>query len=162
MSIKFTLFLIIAAISVSGCTENIKLQEETSITTSTIIPTQTVAQTLTATPNPVSEENFILYVSSQSFTIDPVDIKIMIDGKVVVNKDFYVGNQHNWQKFQFSLSSGNHKIYVESVKGDAKLEKEFEITNKHWAEIDYWYNPESSQEQKEFAFNIRDEPIYFV
>jgi hypothetical protein len=87
--------------------------------------------------------NFILFVSSQSFAIDPVDIKIHIDGKSAVNQDFYVGEQHNWQEFRFSLPKGNHSIHAESVKGEAELEEEFEIKDKHWAAVDYRYYPEN-------------------
>jgi hypothetical protein len=53
--------------------------------------------------------NFILYVSNQSFALDPVDIKVYIDGFLVVNRDFYVKGQHNWIRFQFQLGGGTHR-----------------------------------------------------
>ena len=109
--------------------------------------------------------NFILYVSNQSPAIDPVDIKIDIDGKKAVDQDFYVEDGHNWRQFQFSLPKGTHQLRVKSVKGSATLETEFEIKDKHWAVIDYWYYPEvtggAGPTPKQFTFDIKDEPIYF-
>ncbi|MCK9555939.1 hypothetical protein M0R36_09035 [bacterium] len=116
-----------------------------------------------------TEANFILYISNQSFDVNPVDIKIYIDGKLVVNQDFDVtGNrvpQHNWQKFEFNLSIGSHRLFVSSKKGDATLEKEFEISKKHWAVVDYWYYPKvtggAGPTPKSFSFHIQDEQIRF-
>lgn len=114
--------------------------------------------------------NFILYVSNQSGAVDPVDIKIFIDGEVAVEQDFHQAGGHNWQKFQFSLSQGNHAIYAMSIKGEAKLEKEFEIKDKHWVVVDYGYSPLSKPcssnycgelTPRHFSFYMRDEPIYF-
>ncbi len=52
--------------------------------------------------------NFVLYVSNQSFYIDPVDIQIWIDGECVVREYFEVGNQHNYRPFVLRLSEGTH------------------------------------------------------
>ena len=119
---------------------------------------------------PMNEEgNFILYVSDQSREISPVDIRIYIDGKLAIDDNFDVtGNrtpQHNWKKFQFQLEKGNHTIKATSQKGDTILEKNFEIIDKHWAVIDYWYYSKVSggagPEPKHFIFNIQDKPIGF-
>lgn len=44
------------------------------------------------------------------------------------------------------------------------LEKEFEIKDKHWAVVDYWYYPEAhyNPTPKQFSFDIQDKPIYFM
>ena len=114
--------------------------------------------------------NFILYVSNQTDAVDPVDIKIYIDGKKAVDQDFYFGSYpdeipaHNWQKFQFSLLKGSHQLRVESDKGSARLEKEFEIKDRHWAVIDYWYSPVESKDglrPRQFTFEIKDKPFSF-
>ena len=118
----------------------------------------------------VEDGNFVLYVSSQSFAINPVDIKIYIDDKVAVDDIFDVtGNrtpQHNWQKYQFQLESGSHTIKAVSETGDAVLEEEFDIVDKHWVVVDYWYYPEvtggSGPTPKQFTFNIQDSPIGFM
>ena len=85
--------------------------------------------------------NFHLYVSDQSFAISPVDIRIFIDGELVVKGDFDVGSQHNFQSYVLKLSPGQHKIIAESSKGHAKLEQIFEINDKLWADLSYWFYP---------------------
>lgn len=82
--------------------------------------------------------NFHLYVSNQSFAISPVDIKVFIDGKLVVKEAFFVGNQDNWQTFVLKLSPGRHKVVAESSKGCAKLEQTFEVNDKLWIALAYW------------------------
>lgn len=110
--------------------------------------------------------NFILYVSNQSPAIDPVDIKILIDGEVVVEQEFHHGGGHkNWKKLQFSLSKGEYTIYAISLKGEAKLEQQFEVTDKHWAAVGYSYYPLPNQTNeltpRQLNFHMQDEPIYF-
>ena len=107
--------------------------------------------------------NFILYVSNQSFAINPVDIKVYIDDQVAVEQEFGVGNQHNWQAFQYSLPNGTHQLRVQSQKGQAKLQKEFEVKGKHWAVLGYWFYPDTHYEPtpKKFTFGVSDKPVYF-
>ncbi len=103
--------------------------------------------------------NLTLYVSNQSFDITPVDITVRIDGATAVSKSFEVGTQHNEEAFQFTLSNGSHKIDVSSIKGDAKLTKNFEIKGKRWAILDYWYTKKSqynNESPKGFSFEISD------
>jgi hypothetical protein len=84
--------------------------------------------------------NFILNVSNQSFAIDPVDIKIYIDDTLAVNQEFEVKDQHNYWRFRFDISNGEHVLLAKSIKGDAILEQSFSITDSaHWAYLDYWY-----------------------
>jgi len=107
--------------------------------------------------------SFTLYVSNQSFAISPVDIQVEIDGEVVIREYFDVANQHNWKAFKLSLSPGQHKLKVSSVKGNAELSKEFDVTDEHWAVVDYWYYPKShyNPTPKKLTFDIQDTPIRF-
>ena len=106
---------------------------------------------------------FTLYVSNQSFAISPVDIRVAIDGEVVVRQYFDVGNQHTWKAFKLSLSLGPHELKVSSVKGTAELTTQFDVKGEHWAVIDYWYYPKSHYDPtpKHFSFDIQDKPIEF-
>lgn len=104
--------------------------------------------------------NFILYVSNQSFTITSVDITIMIDGKNAVAADFVVGNQHKWIEYTFRLAPGNHKLIATSKKGSAKTEKIFEIHDKHWAVVDFWFS--KKDKYGHFSFSIQNSPIGFM
>ncbi len=120
--------------------------------------------TLRSTEMPTDPEgNFILYVSDQSSAISPVDIRVIIDGKVAVNDDFYYSYLfsilppgHIQKGYSFKLEPGNHTINVTSKRGEAELRKEFEIVDKHWALIIY------SSDPKHFYFDIQDEPMYFL
>ena len=107
--------------------------------------------------------NFTLHVSNQSFAITPVDIKVEIDGHVVVSKKFKVGNQHNWKTFKLALKPGMHHLYVSSIKGQAELSRNIQVTGEHWAVIDYWYYPDThyNPTPKKFSFDIHDEPVHF-
>lgn len=111
--------------------------------------------------------NFVLYVSNQSFAVNPVDITVRIDGKQAVRGDFDVKGgsiaQHNWKRHVFKLSPGKHKLHVESRKGAANLDKEFEVAKKHWAVVNYWYYPKShyNPTPKHFSFKIQNTRIMF-
>jgi len=109
-----------------------------------------------------SKGNFILYVSNQSFAINPVDIAILIDGKLAVSDHFEVKDQHNWIQYQFLLNNGEHTIEITSKKGKAALKQTFEIKGKHWACVDYWYYPHDKDHNKIFTFDIQDVPMGFA
>ena len=141
---KSSLLLLLTLIIIFSCRENIKLPPVDN--------------------NLLSEDgNFTLYVSNQSFEISRVDIQIKIDGKVVVSEYFHVGNQHNWKPFFFSLPKGTHTLEVRSNQENVNFIKQFEIKDKHWAVVNFWYYPKNHYEpiEKHFAFNISDKPIYF-
>jgi hypothetical protein len=109
--------------------------------------------------------NFVLRVSNQSFAIDPVDIKIYIDGKLAIDQEFDVGTgvrrQHNWLMFQFQLPEGIHKFRAESIRGQASVEEQFEVKGKRWAVLDYWFYPDTHDEPvaKHFSFGVSDKRL---
>ena len=107
--------------------------------------------------------NFVLYVSNQSFAVNPVDITVKIDGETIVSQDFDVGIQHTWVPFNLSLPSGKHTIQVKSKKGKASLKKTFEVKGMHWAVVGYWYYPKTHYmpTPKSFSFTLYDQPILF-
>ena len=84
--------------------------------------------------------NFSLTVSNQSFDIDPVDIMVKIDGKTVIDDEFLVIQQHNYQHYDFILEPGVHTLYAESIKGEYQLKEKFTIRNELWASIDFQYS----------------------
>ncbi|MEN8262784.1 MAG: GGDEF domain-containing protein [Nitrospirota bacterium] len=104
--------------------------------------------------DPEDDGNFILFVNNLSDEADSFDLKINIDGKAVVDEDSYDGSQHAWKPYQFSLTKNRHKIKVESMKGKARLEEEFEIRTKHMAVIEYSVSSEGKSNS--FSFNIQD------
>jgi hypothetical protein len=68
-----------------------------------------------------------LYVSNQSFNIDPVDIVITLDGEQIVADDFAVEGQHNWQRFGVDVKPGTHKLAVTALDGSVKAEADIQI-----------------------------------
>ena len=114
--------------------------------------------------------NFTLYVSNQSLDIKQVDVKVYLDGKLVIDEMFDVKGQkvaqHNQKAFYFRLSNGEHTIKVESKKGKAKLEQKFIIKDINWAVINYWHSYKQEREglefgKRHFTFMIQDKPIGF-
>jgi len=114
--------------------------------------------------------NFTLYVSNQSMDIKQVDVKVYLDGKLVIDEIFDVKGQkvaqHNQKAFYFQLSDGEHTIKAESKKGKAKLEENFVIKEKNWAVVNFWHNSKQEREglefgKRHFTFMIQDKPIGF-
>lgn len=109
-----------------------------------------------------NNNNFVLYVSNQSFDIKKTDIRVFIDGKQILYKDFSVKNQHYWECYSFNLTSGKHYFLAESLKGGIKIEKEFEIDSKKWALLNFCTIREGKKEPPYFYFEIFNEPISFL
>lgn len=156
----------VSLFSLAGCGQ----QSQPTTGPPTQPPTQPSTQPLTDPSSGTKsalldpEGNFTLYVSNQSFVIDPVDIKLSIDSQDVVDQDFYGKNQHkNWRTYRLSLNPGTHILRVESKRGNARLEKTFEVKGRHWAAMSFFYYPPSHSEPtpRQFTFHISNKPIYF-
>jgi len=104
---------------------------------------------------------FTLFVSNQSFAIDPVDVRVEIDGELVVSDYFRVGTQHTFVPFKLSLSVGKHRIHIWSTKGGAQLMEEFEIKDQYVGVVTYWYYPRShySPTPRKFKFRTQNGPL---
>ena len=98
--------------------------------------------------------NFTLYVSNQSFAISPVDIRIQIDGELIVDDEFDVKRQHSFVPFKLSLDKGKHHIKVWSVQGSAQIEEDFELTDQDIAVVTYWYHDTSPDNSTERQFRL--------
>ena len=84
--------------------------------------------------------NFTLYVSNQSSEVNPVDITVAIDGQVLVDKSFEVGSGHNYDHIVLRLPPGTHTLVAYSEKGEARVERSFEVTDEQTAFVDYVYH----------------------
>ncbi len=101
------------------------------------------------------EPNFVLYVMSHSSK--PVDIEIKMDGMAAVHETIQTRVRHgHWSpnKFLFFVSKGQHKLEIESLITQAKLEREFEIENRLWCIITYGISG--------FSIDFRKSPILFM
>lgn len=109
----------------------------------------------------------MLHVSNQSFEDDEVDIIVTLDGEPIVDREFDVGNQHNWIPFRIRLAPGEHTLEASSSTG-ATISTEFEAADSsiRYAVLDYWYYPPddngSNAMPRSFSFMIQDDPIGFA
>jgi len=99
---------------------------------------------------------FTLIVSNQSYAISQVDIRVEIDGELVVSDDFKVAGQHSFIPFKLNLPEGKHHIRIWSEKGSAELAADFEVDkNIDTGLVTYWYYPESHRNPTPRSFNFR-------
>ena len=105
-----------------------------------------------------AEANLILYASNQSFDDGKVRLTIAVDGRRVVDDDFYVGDQHNWVSFPLDLTPGVHEIAAKSDSG-ATLRKSFRVPEDktRYADIDYWGEDYSA----ELTWRYQRQPMAF-
>ena len=108
--------------------------------------------------------NFTLYVSNQSFDADPVDIRIKIDDELVVSGYFWVGDQHKFTPFRLSLSEGQHRICIWSLKGKAQMISTFEVKDHDIGIVTFWYSSESRSDPtpSQFEFHIEQGPLIIM
>ena len=98
----------------------------------------------------------VLYVSNQSVGyIDSVNIVVKIDNRMIVNQAFYSGTDNNHSAFKFNLSTGEHRIVVESNNGNASMDKIIVVDKKKWFVLDYIG-------KDNFRFTVSDGPVGFV
>lgn len=111
---------------------------------------------------PRVDNSFTLYVSNQSFALDPVDIAIEIDGKTAVTGDFLVEGQHTWIQFDFALTPGTHRIVATTADvNDVVLDKTFEMTARKYGVVMFWYYPDQANgagpTPPQFSWSLTDE-----
>jgi len=98
----------------------------------------------------------IIYISSQSSFVDPVNISVEIDFKnKILNKDFYYGDGHNFSKFEINLDKGIHQFIVKSKNGNAGLDVIFNVNKPLWLDISYWGS-------NHFQMNISEVGLVFM
>ena len=99
-----------------------------------------------------------LVVSNQSPDMEEVDIRISIDGQLIVYDDFKVLNHHNFHTYRFKLCYGTHSIYAESKEGGVHLKKKFAYNEgNEEISVAFWYyeDPKSWQsKKKELTLNV--------
>jgi hypothetical protein len=109
-----------------------------------------------------ADVNTTVLVSNQSFDVNPVDVEICIDGRVVVQDMFDVQGdqlpQHNWQQYHLRLDKGSHSLVARSEKGQAQLNTTFEVPDVHTVTIAYWFGRRSARSMPQGYFTIECGP----
>jgi hypothetical protein len=85
-----------------------------------------------------ARHEIVLYVSNQTYEIDPVDILVTVDRRIVAQGKFQVGDGHNWRKFAFSVPDGRHQIIASSQRGKAMLDVICNVRANEWLVLNYW------------------------
>lgn len=109
---------------------------------------------LADSPDPVP---FHLWVSNQSFEVDPVHIEVYVDDQQVVCDTFRVESQHTWILFELELDGGNHSLRVVGLDDQVELVESFTVSDEHWGVVEFW----TEEGRRFFTFHIQDEPIGF-
>ena len=71
-------------------------------------------------------------------------------------------DSHDWRKYTLRLSVGKHYLSAESKRGNLKIEKEFEVRDKHWAVLQFSTKKQGQKAPPYFNFEIFDGPIGFL
>ena len=111
-----------------------------------------------------AEPSFVLFVSNQSFDIDPVDIGIFVDDELAIEGDFLVGSQHSWHRFDLDLGPGKHTVRAMTSAGDTELVETVDLPEAiRYAVINFWYYPASDTESygPTFSFDVFEDPPGF-
>lgn len=112
-----------------------------------------------------------LWVSNQSYTDKNVDVTITLNGDIVIDRGFKVGDQHNYIEHRIRLDDGTHTINATTViDGETVvLSEDFTIepNQQRYAALSYWhYVPtgpnDPSSDPPGFSFTIQDDPIWFA
>ena len=109
-------------------------------------------------------DSFSLFVSNQSFALDPVDIRVELDNSLAVTGDFEVEGQHTWVRFDMGLAAGTHRVRVTTRDvADVVLDETFVMDDRKYGVINFWYYPSGSPEPTppQFSWQITDEAPAF-
>ncbi len=122
------------------------------------------------TAAPAGTSDLTLWVSNQSYVDKNVSLTVTLDGAVVIDRKFHVGDQHNHIEHRIQLDDGTHTISAKTVIDDQNVElsQEFSIEpdQQRYAFLGYWhYVPtregDTSFDPPHLTFDIQDEPIGF-
>lgn len=107
---------------------------------------------------PHVDDSFTLFVSNQSFALDPVDIAIELDGRPAVTGDFAVEGQHTWIRFDFGLTAGVHRIVATTADvNDVVLDQTFDMTARKYGVVMFWYYPDGPEPTPpQFSWTLSD------
>lgn len=112
-----------------------------------------------------------LWVSNQSYTDKNVDVTVALNGVVIIDRSFHVGDQHNFIEHRIQLDDGTHRLDASTVVDGENIElsEEFSIEpgQHRYAGLNYWhYVPTSPNDTSSnppgFSLVIQDEPMSFA
>jgi hypothetical protein len=112
-------------------------------------------------PRLVAEQDANLHflVSNQSFEQPDVGLTLAIDGVELVDEDFAVEGQHNYEQFHVALAAGEHTIELTSDTG-ARLVRTITVPERgdRWVMASYWKET-PRDDTGSFDWLFQDSPI---
>lgn len=99
-----------------------------------------------------------VYMDSYRYAIVPMDVKVYIDGRVAVDRNFSSSKGHYDDQYRFDLPAGTHTLKAVTQKGNAEIERTFEMKERNFAVL--YFTPSSKEGVGGWSFKISDEPIY--
>jgi hypothetical protein len=145
----------LVVVALPGCVEGQGLESPTSPgAESEAIECDVVPGDLAETEDSVP---FHLWVSNQSFDVDPVDIQVYVDDNQVVCDSFRVESQHTWILFELELDRGEHSLRAVGLDGQVEFVETFGVSDEHWGLVMFW----TEEGRNFFTFGVEDEPILF-
>jgi len=100
--------------------------------------------------------NVILAISNQDRTVDPLDVRVLLDGVPIIDATIAIGDLHpSYEQYRFTWPPGIHALRVASKRAPATLVSTIDVTGKLWLSILYGYPPRAT----EFVLNKSDEAV---
>lgn len=93
--------------------------------------------TVPAEPGPDTVA-FHLDVTNQSFDEPEVRLRIVLDGRAIIDGVFPVEHQHHVVRHDFHLDPGSHDILVTEPGTRFELARSFTLRDEAWANVSYW------------------------
>jgi hypothetical protein len=107
--------------------------------------------------------NVHLYIDTDAFEPDVVDICVTIDGTPVLSDAFKYDLHNRMFHYCVRLAPGKHRLLAVSERGQAQTEEIIEVTDKLYVSISYtYYAPSWYHAEVPPFFNIHSEPTPWV
>jgi hypothetical protein len=112
-----------------------------------------------AAPKEPEKIPFVLILNNRSFDLDPVDVRVQIDGEQVAEQDLPLRATQVYFTYELQLTPGTHLVRALTSKGQVTFEETFDIGWKRWALLTFHYNAETHQDPKpaHFTWEVMDE-----
>src|SRR5262249_43595413 len=103
--------------------------------------------------------NITLYISNQDRTVDPLDVRVSLDGVPIIRATVAIGELHpSYEEYHFKWTPGVHELRVESPQVPSKLISPVDVATSRWVSVLYGYPPQANS----FALVVNDEaPEWF-
>lgn len=117
----------------------------------------------TMKPAPTFEDpngNFHLtvYMDSYRYVIVPMDVKVWIDDRVAVDRNFSSRKGQHEDQFRFALAPGTHTLRAVTHKGNSELVNTFEVKDRLFGVL--YFTPSSVEGKGNWQFRVSPQPIY--